>query len=101
MAKSTSRFMLEFEKPVFELEDKIEEMKEYTTSSGVDMTDDIKRLETKAATLRKQIYSNLSRWQRVQLARHPQRPFTLDYISRITGYFEEVYGDRRFAEVQL
>ncbi|MCB0282473.1 MAG: acetyl-CoA carboxylase carboxyltransferase subunit alpha [Calditrichae bacterium] len=97
MAKSPAKFMLEFEKPVFELEDKIQEMKNYTASSGVDMAEDIKRLEKKAAELRKQIYSNLSRWQRVQLARHPQRPYTMDYIERITDYFEELYGDRRFA----
>lgn len=97
MAKSSTRFMLEFEKPVFELEDKIQEMKEYTATSGVDMAEDIKRLEKKAAELRRQIYSNLSRWQRVQLARHPQRPYTMDYIERITDYFEEIYGDRRFA----
>lgn len=97
MAKSSAKFMLEFEKPVFELEDKIQEMKNYTDSSGVDMSEDIKRLEKKAAELRKQIYSNLSRWQRVQLARHPQRPYTMDYIERITDYFEELFGDRRFA----
>ena len=60
--------MLEFEKPIFDLEKKIDEMKEYTVSSGVDMKDDIARLEKKSNELRTQIYSNLNRWQRVQLA---------------------------------
>ena len=89
--------MLEFEKPIFDLEKKIEEMKEYTVSSGVDMKDDIARLEKKSKELRSQIYSNLNRWQKVQLARHPQRPYTLDYIEHITSYFEELHGDRSFA----
>ncbi len=92
-----TRFVLEFEKPVVELEEKISEMRDYTAKTGINMDDDIKRLERKAAELRKQIYANLTRWQRVQLARHPQRPYTLDYIHRITDYFEELYGDRCFA----
>jgi len=97
MANNSARFMLEFEKPIFDLEKKIEEMKEYTVSSGVDMKDDIARLEKKSKELRTQIYSNLNRWQKVQLARHPQRPYTLDYIEHITSYFEELHGDRHFA----
>jgi len=97
MAKKSNKFMLDFEKPVFDLEEKIQEMREYTSSSGVDMLEDIERLEQKAEVLRKQIYTNLNRWQRVQLARHPQRPYTLDYISRITDYFEELHGDRNFS----
>ncbi|KAA3608444.1 MAG: acetyl-CoA carboxylase carboxyltransferase subunit alpha [Calditrichaeota bacterium] len=98
MANNSAKFTLEFEKPVFELETKIKEMKEYALSSGVDMAEDIERLETKTAQLRKQVYSNLSRWQRVQLARHPQRPYTLDYIGQITDYFEELHGDRYFSD---
>ena len=98
MADNSAKFVLEFEKPIFDLEKKIEEMKEYTASSGVDMKDDITRLEKKSKELSKQIYSNLNRWQRVQLARHPQRPYTLDYIEHITSYFEELHGDRRFAD---
>ena len=65
---------LEFEKPVVDLESKIREMREYAASTGVDLGDDIKRLEKKAEQLRKEIYSQLNRWQHVQLARHPQRP---------------------------
>ena len=90
--------VLEFEKPVVELEKKITEMKEYASSTGVDLGDDIKRLEKKAEQLRKEIYTNLNRWQHVQLARHPQRPFTMDYVERIFSYFEELHGDRLFAD---
>ena len=89
---------LEFEKPVIELERKINEMKEYALSTGVDLGDDIARLEKKADQLRQEIYSNMTRWQRVQLARHQDRPYTLDYIDRICTYFEELHGDRYFAD---
>lgn len=92
------KIVLEFEKPVIELERKIKEMKEYAFSTGVDLGDDISRLEKKAEQLRKEIYSNMSRWQRVQLARHQDRPYTLDYIERICSYFEELHGDRLFAD---
>lgn len=98
MANNSTKVVLEFEKPVFELEEKIKEMKKYALSSGADMAEDIERLEVKTAELRKQVYSNLSRWQRVQLARHPQRPYTLDYIGEITDYFEELHGDRHFSD---
>jgi acetyl-CoA carboxylase carboxyl transferase subunit alpha len=98
MATNSLKFALDFEKPVFELEKKIAEMKEYAASTGVDLGDDIKRLETKAKQLREEIYSQLSRWQHVQLARHPQRPYTLDYIGHICSYFEELHGDRLFAD---
>ena len=90
--------VLDFEKPVIELEKKIIEMKEYAASTGVDLGDDIKRLEKKAEQLRKEIYTNLNRWQHVQLARHPQRPYTMDYIERLCPYFEEFHGDRLFAD---
>ncbi len=92
------RFALEFEKPVLDLEKKINEMREYASSTGVDLGDDIQRLEKKAEQLRQEIYSDLSRWQHVQMARHPQRPFTLDYIERMCSYFEELHGDRAFSD---
>ncbi len=98
MAKKNRQFVLEFEKPISVLEQKIAEMREYAQNSGLELEDDIRRLEEKAAQLRREIYSNLSRWQRVQLARHPQRPYTLDYIARMCPYFEELHGDRRFAD---
>ncbi len=98
MAKKNRQFVLEFEKPISVLEQKIAEMREYAQSSGLELEDDIQRLEEKAAQLRREIYSNLTRWQRVQLARHPQRPYTMDYIARMCPYFEELHGDRRFAD---
>ncbi len=96
MAKNSAKFVLEFEKPIVELENKIEEMRAYTDSTGIDLQDDIKRLEEKTEELRSQIFSDLTRWQRVQVARHPKRPYTLDYIEHITDYWEELYGDRAF-----
>ena len=96
MAKNSAKIVLEFEKPIVELENKIEEMRAYTDSTGIDLQDDIKRLEEKTEELRSQIFSDLTRWQRVQVARHPKRPYTLDYIERITDYWEEIYGDRAF-----
>jgi len=92
------RFALDFEKPVLDLEKKISEMREYADSTGVNLGDDIKRLEKKAEQLRQEIYSQLSRWQHVQLARHPQRPFTLEYLDRMCSYFEEFHGDRSFSD---
>ncbi len=98
MPADNIKFALEFEKPVIELEKKITEMREYASSTGVDLGEDIIRLEKKAEQLRKEIYSNLNRWQLVQLARHPQRPYTKDYIKRICSYFEEFHGDRLFSD---
>ncbi len=98
MAIKKPKFVYEFEKPVVDLENKISEMREYALSTGIELGEDIKRLEKKARQLRKEIYSNLNRWQRVQLARHPDRPYTLDYIERMCSYFEELHGDRCFAD---
>jgi len=98
MADKNKKVALEFEKPIIELEKKIDEMREYASNSGMKLDKDVKRLEEKAQELRKQIYTNLNRWQRVQLARHPQRPYTLDYIDRMCSYFEELHGDRNYAD---
>ncbi|MGB9721147.1 MAG: acetyl-CoA carboxylase carboxyltransferase subunit alpha [bacterium] len=84
---------LDFEKPVLELEKKIEELKKL---HGVD--DEIERLKLQADRLKKKIYSNLTRWQRVQLARHPRRPYAVDIINLITNNFIELHGDRRFSD---
>lgn len=88
--------ILDFEKPIFELEEKLEEMKE--SSGSLDIGKDILRLETKVAQLKAELYKGLTRWQRVQLARHPDRPFTLDYINLMTEDFIELHGDRHFAD---
>lgn len=98
MLKKNFRMVFDFEKPVVELEKKILEMEEYARETGVDLSEDIKRLTKKAQTLRKDIYSKLTPWQRVQLARHPDRPYTLDYIGRMVTDFVELHGDRYFAD---
>lgn len=91
-------FVLDFERPLIELEKKIQEMKDYSLNEDVELSDEISRLEEKAQKLRTDIYSKLSRWQRVLLARHPQRPYSLDYIGRITKFFIEIHGDRAYGD---
>ncbi len=88
--------ILDFEKPIIELEEKLEEMKD--SSGNLDIGKDILRLETKVAQLKEELYKGLTRWQRVQLARHPDRPFTLDYINLMTENFIELHGDRHYAD---
>ncbi|MBS1261855.1 MAG: Acetyl-coenzyme A carboxylase carboxyl transferase subunit alpha [Calditrichaeota bacterium] len=91
-------FVLEFEKPIVELEKKIAEMQELSAGGEVDISDEIGLLRKKADTLRKEVFSNLNRWQRVQLARHPRRPYTLDYIKLVADRFQELHGDRSFRD---
>lgn len=88
--------VLDFEKPIIELENKIEEMRKY--EGHLDISDEIRTLEEKVLQLKKNIYDNLTRWQRVQLARHPERPYTLDYIYMTTENFIELHGDRLFKD---
>lgn len=85
---------MEFEKPIVELESKLEEMKQLADNSNVDVNDDVKSLEKKIQKLKEDTYGNLTRWQKVQLSRHPERPYTLDYIYNITNDFVELHGDR-------
>lgn len=87
-----ARTVLEFEKPIFELESRIEELRALTSAEG--LSDEIEALEKRAEEQRREIYQNLTRWQRVQLARHPDRPFTLDYIEALSTDFLELHGDR-------
>jgi len=89
---------LEFEKPILELERKIEELRKLASSEKLDLKGDIKRLEHKLGSVKKHIYSKLTPWQRVQIARHPRRPYTLDYIGLLAHDFNELHGDRAFAE---
>ena len=91
-----TKLILDFEKPIIELEKKIEEMR--TLSSVIDINKEIEFLELKKEELRLQIYQNLTRWQRVQIARHPDRPQTLDYISNVFSEFMEFHGDRSFRD---
>lgn len=86
---------LDFEEPLKELEDQIVQTKEIGESTDVDMSDKIKELETKLTKKTKEVFSELTPWQRVQLSRHPDRPYTLAYIEAITdGQFQELHGDR-------
>ena len=91
------QFFLDFEKPLVELDQKIRELRDYTTDN-VDFSSDIKKLENKSAKLRDEIFSNLTRWQRTQLARHQVRPYTLDYVKHIFTDWFEVHGDRNFRD---
>jgi len=90
--------VLEFEKPIVELEKKILEMREFAKGESVELTQEIESLERKLDKLTREIYSNLTRWQRVQLARHPQRPYTLDYVEHLTEGFIELHGDRGYSD---
>jgi acetyl-CoA carboxylase carboxyl transferase subunit alpha len=94
------KHQLEFEKPIAELQRKLEELIKHreTHGIGVNFDEEISRIEKKIAETRRQIFSNLTAWQRVQLARHPKRPFTLDYLSTTFSDFQEIHGDRLFAE---
>ncbi|MBS1108516.1 MAG: acetyl-CoA carboxylase, carboxyl transferase, alpha subunit [Anaeromyxobacteraceae bacterium] len=89
-------FTTEFEKPLAALESKIEELKQLSGGAGVDFSDEIVKLERKAKKLQVEIFRDLSRWQVVQLARHPNRPYTLDYLQMIFTDWMELEGDRRF-----
>ncbi|MCL5061608.1 MAG: acetyl-CoA carboxylase carboxyltransferase subunit alpha [Nitrospiraceae bacterium] len=91
-------YYLDFEKPLEELETKIEELKKLSDGTEIDIASEIKRLEKKAKELRSEIFSNLTPWQKTMIARHPERPYTLDYISMIVEDFIELHGDRRFAD---
>jgi acetyl-CoA carboxylase carboxyl transferase subunit alpha len=95
MAKTT---FLEFEQPIAELEVKIEELRFVQDDSAVDISEEIDRLHKKSQALLKEIYAKLTPWQVSQLARHPQRPYTLDYIRDIFTDFHELHGDRSFAD---
>lgn len=90
--------VLEFEKPIADLEQKLQEMKDLAQGRNIDLTSDIKSLEEKILTLKKETFQNLTRWQRVQLSRHADRPYALDYIYEMTSDFIELHGDRTVAD---
>ena len=89
---------LEFEKPIAELEKKIEELTLFTSNGNIDLEEEILKLHKKADQLRIEIYSRLMPWQKVQISRHPSRPYTLDYIEAMLTDFVEMHGDRGFAD---
>lgn len=92
--QSRKPLLLDFEKPLAELETRIDQIRELATENGVDVSDQIRQLEARAVQLRQEIFSSLSPAQRLQLARHPRRPSTLDYIQAITDEWLELHGDR-------
>jgi acetyl-CoA carboxylase carboxyl transferase subunit alpha len=89
---------LDFEKPIFELEKRLQDLKEHSQEHDVDLDSEVQAIEAKLRDTRRQIYGNLSAWQRVQIARHVQRPFALDYIERCFTGWTELHGDRCFAD---
>ena len=91
---------LYFEQPIAELEARIDELRYVQDDSAVDISEEIQRLQKKSQTLTKEVYGKLSPWQVAQVARHPQRPYTLDYIAAIFTDFEELHGDRTYADDQ-
>ena len=95
MAKKT---FLDFEQPIAELESKIEELRYVQVESAVDISEEIEQLSKKSQQLTKDIYSDLSPWQITKIARHPERPYTLDYINEIFTGFVEMHGDRHFSD---
>jgi len=95
---SKKKVILEFEKPVAELTAKVEELEHLGASSNMDVKAEIKNLRKKLEATKKSIFKELTPWQKVQLARHPQRPYALDYINRVFTDFIECHGDRRYAD---
>ncbi len=97
--KPSPQYLLDFEKPLVELEQKLDEMRAFDARDAkVDLSREIAALEARADELRASIYRNLTRWQRVQIARHPMRPYTLDYIEGMTDDFVELHGDRLYGD---
>ena len=94
----TQRNSLDFEKPIMEIEKKIEEMKHFTPDGGVDRNVEIKKLHKKANKLKREIYAKLSPWEITQVARHPERPYSIDYIEAVFDDFIELHGDRNYGD---
>src|SRR5437867_13129162 len=94
------KHQLDFEKPIIELQNKLDELKKHpeTHSLGVSFDEELKQIEKKIEKTRRQIFSNLTTWQRMQLARHPKRPYTLDYLRSAFTDFRELHGDQAYAE---
>jgi acetyl-CoA carboxylase carboxyl transferase subunit alpha len=90
--------VLDFEKPIVELEFKINELKNFGADKNIALEPEIKKLEEKLEKMKTEIYNRLTTWQRVQIARHPDRPYTLDYVRMMTTDFIELHGDRQFAD---
>lgn len=94
------KHQLDFEKPIFELQHKLDDLRQHpeTHAMGISLEEEIRRIEVKLEETRRHVYANLTPWQRIQLARHPKRPYTLDYLNSAFTDFRELHGDRLFAE---
>jgi len=93
-----STIVLDFERPILELERKINELKSLASDGSIDLEEEIKTLEARLEKLKKEVFESLTPWQRVQIARHPKRPYTMDYINMAMMDFVEVHGDRMFSD---
>jgi len=91
-------YLLDFEMPLKDIQDKIENLKKTSINTGVDVNSTLEKLEMELNQKRLEIYKNLSRWERVQLARHPNRPHSIDYIKKISNFWFELHGDRLFSD---
>ncbi len=91
---------LDFEQPIADLDSKIDELRHLSTESGINIAEEVSRLQSKSKTLTEKIFSDLSIWQKAQLARHPKRPYTFDYVSHLIEGFDELHGDRLFGDDQ-
>ena len=92
------KHFLDFEQPIAELENKVEELRFVQSDSAVDLSQEIAQISKKSAQLTKDIYAKVTPWQTTKIARHPERPYTLDYINLMFTHFEELHGDRHFAD---
>ena len=92
------KFSLDFEKPLRDLEEQLEDLREKSKASDLDVNEEIRAIEKKLEKTKRDVYSGLSPWQKVQMARHPMRPYSSDYIERIFDGFEELHGDRRYRD---
>ena len=89
---------LDFEKPIAELEQKLDELRGHSRENNVNLDPEVRRMESKIEEMKRQVYSGLTAWQRVQIARHTARPYTLDYLQLSFSDFVELHGDRHFAD---
>ncbi|HQU09791.1 MAG TPA: acetyl-CoA carboxylase carboxyltransferase subunit alpha, partial [Opitutales bacterium] len=98
LSQEKPKFTLPFEKPIKELEEHLNSLRHKSDASNVDLSTEIKAMEVKLKATQKEVYSKLSAWDRIQLARHPQRPYSLDYIQSVFEDFQELHGDRAFRD---
>ena len=97
---SSIKYTLDFEKPLIALQEQLEQLKKLSQANGVSMDNEIAAIELKIKETKENIYAHLTAWQKIKIARHPQRPYALDYIRMLFSDFQELHGDRRFGDDQ-